>query len=206
MGTSILMGMVLGLSAGLSPGPLLALLLAETLRHGSRAGIKVALAPLITDLPIILVALVVLARIRTADPVMAVISVGGGLFLFFLAGDTIRARPVEVAPDKKTPQRSLSKGILANLLNPHPYLFWLTVGVPAMHKAQVAHPAAPALFLASFYLCLVGSKALLAIGLGRSRSVFAGGVYRLSMLVLGLLLGLLALVFLVDGLGYFLNR
>lgn len=43
-------GAVLGLSSGLSPGPLLALVISETLRHGVKAGVKVALAPIITDL------------------------------------------------------------------------------------------------------------------------------------------------------------
>ncbi|NCD26558.1 MAG: hypothetical protein EOL86_13335, partial [Deltaproteobacteria bacterium] len=47
-------GLVLGLSAGLSPGPLLTLMLSETLRHGVRAGLLVAVAPLISDLPIII--------------------------------------------------------------------------------------------------------------------------------------------------------
>ena len=47
-------GLVLGLSGGLVPGPLLTLVASETLRHGAAAGIRVALAPLLTDAPIIL--------------------------------------------------------------------------------------------------------------------------------------------------------
>ncbi|MEI6633029.1 MAG: hypothetical protein WCP22_04325 [Chlamydiota bacterium] len=54
-------GVVLGLSAGLSPGPLLALVVSQTLAHGVREGVKVAFVPLVTDLPVILIALFVLA-------------------------------------------------------------------------------------------------------------------------------------------------
>jgi len=39
------------------PRPLLALVLAQTLRHGAREGCKIALTPLVTDAPIIIVAL-----------------------------------------------------------------------------------------------------------------------------------------------------
>jgi hypothetical protein len=46
-------GIIFGLSAGLAPGPLLMLVISDTLRHGIKAGVKVALAPVITDLPII---------------------------------------------------------------------------------------------------------------------------------------------------------
>ena len=46
-------GIVLGLAAGLAPGPLLVLVVAHSVRHGTREGVKVAIAPLITDLPII---------------------------------------------------------------------------------------------------------------------------------------------------------
>lgn len=50
----LLSGILLGLSGGLAPGPLLTLVASETLRHGARAGVRVALAPLLTDLPIVL--------------------------------------------------------------------------------------------------------------------------------------------------------
>jgi threonine/homoserine/homoserine lactone efflux protein len=55
--TAFASGVLLGLSAGLSPGPMLALVLAQTLRRGPREGCKIALTPLVTDPPIILVTL-----------------------------------------------------------------------------------------------------------------------------------------------------
>ena len=47
MFTALASGMLLGFSAGLSPGPMLTLVLAQTLRHGSREGCKIALTPLL---------------------------------------------------------------------------------------------------------------------------------------------------------------
>ena len=49
-------GIVLGLSGGLSPGPLTALVISQTLRFGARGGMLVALAPILTDAPLVIAA------------------------------------------------------------------------------------------------------------------------------------------------------
>ena len=67
-------GVVFGLAAGLMPGPLLALVIQQTLRHGPGEGIKVAAAPLLTDLPIVAAALFALDRLVDADGVLGAIS------------------------------------------------------------------------------------------------------------------------------------
>ena len=47
-------GLLLGAPSGLAPGPMLVLIMSESLRHGKRAGAKVACMPLLTDTPIVL--------------------------------------------------------------------------------------------------------------------------------------------------------
>lgn len=49
----IIMGAIFGFIAGISPGPLLTLVITETITHNKSEGIKIAIAPLITDLPIL---------------------------------------------------------------------------------------------------------------------------------------------------------
>lgn len=56
-------GTLLGLAAGFSPGPLLVLVISETLRHSVKEGVKLSIAPIITDTPILLVALFVLTQL-----------------------------------------------------------------------------------------------------------------------------------------------
>jgi threonine/homoserine/homoserine lactone efflux protein len=56
-------GTLLGLAAGVAPGPLLVLVVTETIRHDTVAGVKVALAPMITDVPIITLARLVRPRL-----------------------------------------------------------------------------------------------------------------------------------------------
>ncbi len=192
-------GILLGLSAGIAPGPLLMLVISETLQHGSRAGIKVALAPVITDLPIILVTLLILAKLSSYQSVLGFISLAGSLFIMIAAYETIRTRPVELTLAGMQPG-SFTKGILTNLLSPHPYLFWITVGAPLLHKSLNNGLAAFCAFIAGFYLCLVGSKIVLAVGVGRSRTLLSGSPYLYTMRLLGLLLLLFALLLLRDGL------
>ena len=192
-------GILLGLSAGIAPGPLLMLVISETLRHGTRAGITVALAPIITDLPIIAASLLVLANLAGYGPVLGVVSLFGSLFLCYTGYQTLRVTPVDLAlPGSEN--RSLAKGILTNLLSPHPYLFWITVGTPLVYRTLEQGPLSLAAFLGGFYLCLVGSKVMLAVGVGRSRALLRGRPYLYSMRLLSLLLLLFALLLLKDGL------
>ncbi|WP_094300820.1 LysE family transporter, partial [Imhoffiella purpurea] len=192
-------GILLGISAGLAPGPLLALVISETLRHDARAGVRVAFAPLLTDLPVILVTWVILSRLAGLDAVLGLISLAGGAFVFSMGYESLRVRGLEVR-SLAIPSRSLTKGVLANVLSPHPYLFWFSVGGPIIREAADSNPVSPWLFLLSFYLLLIGSKVLLAVLAGRSRSYLSGSLYRGIMRLLGLLLMVLAGALVYDGL------
>src|SRR3989338_4092115 len=80
----VVSAVVLVLSAGVSPRPLLAIVLAETLKHNRVAGIKVALSPLITDGPILLLSLFLLSRLSNLDLLLGGISLFRASFFSFL--------------------------------------------------------------------------------------------------------------------------
>lgn len=180
-------GLVLGLSAGFSPGPLSILLISQTLKYGTREGIKVSFAPLFSDAPIIVLTMVVLTQIAGSQTFLGGLSIVGGMFLLYLAYESFRAGGIELAGQMDAPQ-SLTKGVVVNLLNPNPYVFWLTVGAPTVVKAWAETPFAAVAFVASFYSCLVGSKFLLAVLVGKSRNWFMGKPYVYLMRGLGVLL------------------
>jgi threonine/homoserine/homoserine lactone efflux protein len=196
--TYILSGMLLGLSAGFTPGPLLTLVVSETLQHGTRAGVKVALAPILTDLPIIALTLFILGRLSDFNTVMAGVSFLGGLVVMFLGYQGLRTKGLVVNPDQPRVD-SLLKGIIVNLLSPYPYLFWLGVGAPIMLKGAELSLAAAVGFVLSFYVLLVGSKLVLALLVGRSRALVTGRAYLLVMKGLGLLLVLFAIFLFREG-------
>jgi len=192
-------GTVLGFSSGIAPGPLLALLISETLQHDTKSGIKVALAPIITDFPIIILTLFVLSRLSNFHTILGIISLVGGFVLLSMGYESIRTKGVELHV-RETGSKSLTKGVLVNALNPHPYLFWFSVGAPIMTKAMSLNISALVAFIGSFYVFLVGSKIVLALVVGESKSFLTGRIYLYTMRLLGLVLCILALVLFYDGL------
>lgn len=192
-------GIVLGLSAGFAPGPLLALVVSETLRHDIRAGVKVALSPFFTDLPIVVLTLVVLSQLADFHNILGFISILGGCVILYMGYESMNPQHDEAELSGAEP-KSLAKGILANALSPHPYLFWFSVGAPIMTRAMDRSSISAAAFIAGFYVCLIGSKILLAILVGKSKSFLRGKVYLFVMRLLGAALCMLALLLFRDGL------
>ncbi len=199
--SSLITGLVFGLSSGLAPGPLLVLVITQSLKHNAGEGIKVAAAPLITDVPIILVSLFALTQLDSFHRALAFISFAGGIYVLYLSYECFRTKPVTLEELKTEPQ-SLRKGVVINLLNPHPYLFWLTFGGPFILKIREGNPLAPFAFISSFYLLLIGSKVFLALIVGRSRTFLRSKGYIFVMRGLALILALFAFFLLKDALRF----
>ncbi|MCP2520564.1 LysE family translocator [SCandidatus Aminicenantes bacterium Aminicenantia_JdfR_composite] len=126
---------VFGLAAGISPGPLLTLVISETLKYNKKEGFKVAIAPLVTDVPIVLITIFILTKLSNFNSILGVISILGAIFLTYLAYESITFKGINLDLQKLKPQ-SLKKGVIANFLNPHPYIFWFTIGAPTILKAS----------------------------------------------------------------------
>ena len=198
MTTLLSSAVVYGLSAGFSPGPLLALVISQTLRYGVREGIKASMAPLVTDLPIILVSVLILRSLSDSRFILGCISMAGGLFVTYLAYECFRTVRLEMADLDGGPQ-SLGKGAAVNALNPHPYLFWLTVGGPSVIRAWADSPLGAVAFVAVFSGSIVGSKVMIAAMVGQSKHVLSGKGYGIVMRVLGLMLLFFAVLLFKDG-------
>lgn len=196
-----LTGAFLGLAAGISPGPLLTLVITETLRHNSKAGIKVAVSPLITDLPIILVTLLIITELSQFNTILGIISFLGGVFVAYLGIESLKTKGLSISGSSPE-SLSLKKGIIANLFNPHPYLFWATVGTPYIFKASGISILALILFLGSFYIMLTGSKIAVAIITAKSKSFINQKSYIIMMRMLGLALLVFSVMFFYDGYKY----
>jgi threonine/homoserine/homoserine lactone efflux protein len=194
----LIAGITLGLYAGFSPGPLLVLLISQTLKHGHREGIKVALAPLITDLPIIIASLIFLSFVAGYSLILGLISIFGGLYLLYLAYESFKTKGLTEEIEAEEP-KSLKKGVTVNFLNPSPYIFWITVGGPLIITAYMGNVLSPVIFIVSFYALLVGSKIVLAYAAGKSREFLTGRPYLYIMRTLGVVLVIFSLYFFIQG-------
>ncbi len=200
MKSLLISGIVLGLSAGLSPGPMLTLVISQTLRHGVREGAKVALAPLLTDTPIVIASLMFLSVFSDMAPALGVISLFGGVYLFYLGLSSLRFKAVGLEED--VDPKSLKKGLMVNFLNPSPYMFWVSIGGPLVLKASSTSLVSAAAFVLPFYVLLVGSKIVVAIVSGKSRNLLKSRHYRTVIRTLGLVLIGFGVLFLRDGVRY----
>jgi len=205
MNAYLMSGILMGVSAGFAPGPLLALIISETLEHGIKEGIKVALAPIFTDLPIVLLALFVVSEIANLNLLLGIISLCGGIYISRLGYKSLRCHGMQINSQGLKPQ-SFRKGIMANFLSPNPYLFWFTVGAPIMVKAAEQGISLSLIFLTSFYILMLGIKVILAIVVGKSKSFLSGPVYINIMRSLGILLLFFAFILFRDGVGLILEK
>ncbi|MBI5679632.1 MAG: LysE family translocator [Methanobacterium sp.] len=194
----LIAGITLGLYAGFSPGPLLVLVISQTLKHGCKEGVKVAFAPIITDLPIIVVTVLFLSLISSYTSILGVISILGGVYLGYMAYESFKTRGLTENIDVEKP-KSFQKGATVNFLNPSPYLFWITIGGPIIINAYSASALSPFLFIIGFYALLVSSKIALAYATSKSRDFLTGKTYIYTMRTLGVVLLIFALYFLNQG-------
>jgi threonine/homoserine/homoserine lactone efflux protein len=163
---------------------------------------RVSLAPLFTDLPIVFLALLLVGRL--SEFWLHLLMGIGGLFVLWLALDAWRSAGRTTERSVTTSARQdLLHGALINFLNPHPYLFWLTVGAPTVVQAWRLTPWAAVAFVVAFYALLVGSKIVLALAIGRARTLNRQRQWlRLSATLL-LLAGIWMLYTAMHGLGWF---
>jgi threonine/homoserine/homoserine lactone efflux protein len=194
-------GCVFGLAGGFSPGPTTTVVVSQTLRFGVVDGIKVAIAPALTDAPIILVAVLLVEQLARFQPILGVISLLGAALLLYLACESFRVRGIEIN-ETNVESRSISKGFMANLLNPHPYLFWFVIGAPKLIEAAEISWMPAGAFLAGLYVCLIGAKILVAFLVGRSRSFLKSRGYVYVNRILGVVLVGFSILFVRDGLRF----
>jgi len=195
-------GVVFGLSAGLSPGPLLTLVISETLKHDVKEGIKVSIAPVLTDFPIVIFTILVLSRLSNMMALLGVVSLLGSAFLVYLGYEGISFKGIDIEVEQTKPQ-SIRKGVIANFLNPAPYLFWFTIGAPMVLKAFHIGIFPASAFILGFYVFLVGSKVLVAVVVGKSRFFLKSRNYIYTIRLLGIILLVFAVLFAKDGLELF---
>lgn len=195
----LILGSFLGLAAGISPGPLLAITISETLQHGKWEGIKVAISPLITDLPIILSVLFILSHLTSYNSIIGIIAFLGASYLIYSGMESMKIKKgnLELNLEKKD---ALKKGVIVNFGNPHPYIFWISIGGPIIFKSLSTRIWAMVLFVFGFYVFLVGSKVVIALIVERSKSFINSKYYFSIIRILGIAQIVFGLTFIKLGL------
>ena len=151
-------GVSLGFSAAVSPGPFLAYVCSATLARGWRHTASLVFSPLLSDIPIILIAVLILGQLP--PEALRLIQIAGGLFVLWLAWGMLRELragtavlpPTEAAPHKR---HMVLHGATINFFSPGAWIFWSTVNGPIVVTAWRDSPASAIAFVVSFYAVLL---------------------------------------------------
>ncbi len=177
-----LIGMTLGLTAGLKPGPLGVFIIHQTLSKGGKHGFLASLSPWITDGPIILLSLLITVGLKDLTWFLSAVSVAGAIYLTYLAVKIFRS-PAEINPaGKGGAGSSLLQAVKVNLLNPTPYIFWLTIGSGYISKGNRSEAL---LFVFSAIFTLSLTKFVVAMALRLLGERFNSKIYAAIMRALG---------------------
>ncbi len=155
-------GIGFGFTAAVSPGPFQTLVITETLSHGWRRALPIIFAPLISDIPSIAITLFILGQLPPS--VLRILQIVGGLFTLYLAwGMFQRLRTgASLGPAQNASgQDKLKQGVILNMFNPVPYIFWGTINGPIVSQAWGESPVAAIAFVVAFYGIFIGGMAML---------------------------------------------
>ncbi len=164
-------GAILGLSAAAAPGPFQALLVARSIRTGPVRSLPLALVPLVSDGPAMVIILLLLFRLPPGF--VTALRVAGIAVMLVIAIATLRTAlraAAEGEPERDAP-RGFLQAAAVNLTNPNLWIFWSVLGGPILAAAWRGSPARALAFLAAFYGCITaGNAALVALAGGLARA------------------------------------
>ena len=168
----LLQGIGYGLAAASQPGPFQTYIISQTLTRGWKRTLPAALAPLISDGPIILICVLVLSQVP--NWMQRILYIAGGLFILYLAYGTYKtwknfdAQAVGDGGEDtiRLSQRSVLKAALMNFISPGPYIFWTLVTGPILLRGWRETPVNGIGFLAGFYVTMIGSLAAIILVFG----------------------------------------
>jgi threonine/homoserine/homoserine lactone efflux protein len=151
----LILGITYAFAAAVQPGPFQTYLISQTLTNGWRRTIPAAFAPLLSDGPIIALAVFVLSRMP-AWLVQVLQFAGGGFILYLAYGafKTWRDFDVQKAVEVRSGRQTVLKAIVVNLLNPNPYIVWSLVMGPLLLQGWRETPVNGLALLVGFYITL----------------------------------------------------
>lgn len=164
MNNYLLIGIVYAFSAAVQPGPLSTYLINQSITCGWKSTLPACFSPILSDGPIILLVLFLLSTI----PIWLInlLHFGGAAFIFYLTvvtGFSLIKKSENEKVEIQSPNQTLFKATVVNLLNPAPYLGWSLVMGPLFIKGYHESPINGFTLIIAFYATMAISLAGLII-------------------------------------------
>ena len=189
----LIQGIGYGFAAAVQPGPFQTYIISQSLAKGWRKALPAALAPFVSDGPIIALCLLALSQI----PIwfQRFLYIAGGIFILYLAFGAYKSWKNyggSVPLNESEPNQSVLKAALMNALSPGPYIYWSLITGPVLMRGWHETPIYGIGFLAGFYVILV-------LGLGFIILIF-GTARELGPKINRVLIGISAIALFIFGL------
>jgi len=168
----IIQGIGYGFAAAVQPGPFQTYLISQTLSKGWKRTLPAALAPLISDGPIIVLCLLVLSQVPAW--LQRFLYIAGGLFILHLASGAYKSWKnfeLNISSTESGTHRGVLRAALINMLNPNPYIYWTLVTGPILLTGWRETPINGVGFLAGFYVTMILCLGMMIIVFGSARQL-----------------------------------
>ena len=179
----LIFGITYAFAAAVQPGPLLTYIISQTLKKGWRSTLPAAFAPVISDIPILILILFLLSTMP--DSFIFILRIGGGLFLLYLGFRAFKSWQ-EFDADQtilnESGQQTLFNAVFVNLLNPAPYLGWSLILGPIFIEGWKLAPINGIAMIIGFYVTMILTLAGIIILFGFARKMGP----KVSKILLGL--------------------
>jgi len=171
--STIAAAVILGSFAGLAPGPYTTMVAGTALEKGFRAGLRLAFAPLATDIVPMLLTAVVLDRLSWTA--LTVLGIAGGVLIGAVGVRFLRRHGRTYGRGGTGPSplggQSATFGhvVLTTILSPAPWLFWLVVASPLLLRSWARSPGEGIAFASALFATNIATASGLAWVASRGR-------------------------------------
>ncbi|HHO56695.1 MAG TPA: hypothetical protein ENK21_09925 [Trueperaceae bacterium] len=162
----LLQGLGLGFSAAVMPGSFQTYLISESLLKGYKKALPLAFVPILSDLPIIIITMLVLNQ--AADWFLNLLQIVGGIFIIYLSFLAYKSSKNDSEIQSSEQKLNILKAITINFLNPNVWLYWSTIGATLLISNWQNQKIIAILFLLSFYGAMVLSNVLMVLIFGKA--------------------------------------
>jgi threonine/homoserine/homoserine lactone efflux protein len=170
--TYLIFGITYAFAAAIQPGPFQTFIISQTLKNGWKKTLPSAIAPILSDIPVIIIVLLLLTNLP--EWFLIVLQICGGFLLLFLAYQSFKSflnfnRLKEEGINNS--ENTFWKAVLVNILNPNPYIGWSLIMGPLFLKGYHEASGNGIALIVSFYLTMVICQMGIIVLFGLARNL-----------------------------------
>ncbi|TBR08321.1 MAG: lysine transporter LysE [Candidatus Nitrosotenuis sp.] len=180
---------IISASGVMSPGPLFVATITNGIRHGARAGLKIALGHTLIELPLVILIGLGVLSLGAMPQFRILIGILGALSLFGFAGMQIRSVLKNDPAQSKSKYGSFLTGILLTGLNPFFLIWWFTIGFKLISDALLLWSISGILIMFGLHIWMDYAWLVLVSFLSSRGQVFLSNKrYKMCMIGINLIL------------------